>query len=163
MEWNFKYESEYYEGLVLLCIVIFALNPDLTSFPRGKWAVILWYVCFIACFVLCFASGRLSVRCLADDEKITFWLFGGRKEIFYYQDIVSVEHTYQYFSGRNYSGYKIDLTIRAKEDVFFLRQIMPYEREFKTNPDYFTEKLESTDLLQIEKFLNFKIQAPVLN
>ncbi len=157
MEWNFKYESEYYGGLVLLGVVIFAFSPDWSPFPRAKWAVILWYVCIIACFSLGFAIGNLNVRCLADDEKITFWLFGGRKEIFYYQDIVSVEYTYEYFSGRNSSGYYIDLTIRAKEDVFFLRQIMPYEREFKTNPDYFTEKLESMDLLQIEKFLNSKI------
>ena len=160
MEKKFRYISENRKGFVILCIIVFALNPDISGWAKTDTVFFLYWICFTVIVILTFWSWNISGRCAADDEKIKFWLWLGRKKIFYYQDIQSVDCTYEYYCFKNSEGYHICLIIETREQSkFSLMQNLPYEPGFITNPEYFTEKLEATEFMQIKNFLESEISS----
>ncbi len=160
MEKKFKYISENCEGFVMLCVIVFAFNPDISGWAETKTAFFLYWLCFVMIVILTFWSCHISGKCSADDEKLIFRLWFGKKKIFYYQEIKSADCTYEYYRNKSDEGYLIHLTIEMKDlSKFSIVQNLPYEPGFITNPEYFTEKLEATEFMQIKNFLESEISS----
>jgi len=160
MEMKFRYISENCEGLIMLCVIGFAFNPDISGWAETSTASFLYWICFIIMLIFIFWSCHISGKCFADDEKIAFHLWFGQKKIFYYHDIKLIDCTYEYYHNKSDEGYLIYLTIETKErSKFTITQNLPYESRFITNPEYFSEKLEATEFMQIKNFIESEISS----